>query len=144
MPDMNAILAEVEQALPKTKWSDYTHLGAGAISYTGESESGWRFTVAAFDLPDGSRGYDGAASKGNVVMHLTRELAEKAFKLAAPPATWRWSCAAPPTSVLQEVAEIICKVLLTHEGKTITPELARERANNAAQALAIFEISRRP
>jgi hypothetical protein len=45
---------------------------------------------------------------------------------------------------LREVAEIIRVVLLTHEGKTITPELARERANNAAQALGTFDIRRRP
>lgn len=140
MPDMNSILVEVEQALPKTKWTRTREVDDrrdDAVFYKGESESGWRFTIVAFGCtPDfqNFEGYDGAAHKDGVVMHLTRELAEKAFKLAA----------APPATVLQEVAEIIRVVLLVHEGKTITPELARERANNAAQALAIFEIQRRP
>jgi hypothetical protein len=51
------------------------------------NHSGWLIHTVSFDVayqgfPEGTRGYDGAAASGKAIVHLTRELAEKAFKLA--------------------------------------------------------------
>lgn len=86
-PTMEPILSELEAALPKTTWSRTDGpTEHGAVFVQGEGD-GWKLTLCAFDIenqgfPPGSRGYDGAAVKGNIVLRLTRELAEKAFKLA--------------------------------------------------------------
>lgn len=40
------------------------------------------FTVACFTLPDGRSGYDGAVHFYGKIVHLTQELAERAFKKA--------------------------------------------------------------
>ena len=59
-----------------------------ARAYTGDAE-GWRVLVVSFSIedqghPKGARGYDGTVvrSAPPVVVRLTRELAEKLFKLA--------------------------------------------------------------
>jgi hypothetical protein len=49
--------------------------------------NGWHVTVLSFDIepqgfPKGSRGYDGMGVKEGVLLRLTRELAERFFKLA--------------------------------------------------------------
>jgi hypothetical protein len=80
-PDMKTILAEVERALPGTKWT-LMDPHPDAVFYRGESKDGWRYTIASFIRGVRGRGYDGAAVKGTMIMHLTPELAEKAFKLA--------------------------------------------------------------
>ena len=56
------------------------------VAYQGTTE-GWGFSVVSFDIepqgfPPGSRGYDGAGVHDGTVIRLTRELAERAFKLA--------------------------------------------------------------
>lgn len=84
-------LAEIETDLPIAKWTlidgptRETNI-TGVLVYEG-STSRWRFTVCSFNIesqsfPPGSRGYDGAAVKPGVVLHLTRELAAQAVILA--------------------------------------------------------------
>ena len=58
----------------------------GARAFTGRG-SKFTFLVVAYSIedqgfPPGSLGYDGTASGIPAVVHLTRELAEKAFKQA--------------------------------------------------------------
>lgn len=84
------MLAEIENVLPNVTWQRTEgppgH-GDEATFVEGVEPSGWRVTVCAFDIgaqgfPPGSFGYDGAAVKGVMVVRLTRDLAEKAFRLA--------------------------------------------------------------
>jgi hypothetical protein len=72
------LLSEIEQSLDSLKWVAAT-VGPGATGYIGSGE--FRVVVVSFEV-EGSRGYDGAATRVNTVIHLTRELAEKAFKIA--------------------------------------------------------------
>lgn len=64
--------------------------GADATAYTGAA-NGWRFIVVAFStedqgFPPGSLGFDGTGTTKlggkPTILRLTRELAEKAFRLA--------------------------------------------------------------
>ena len=86
------LLGEIDAEIPSvTDWvlqpgieNDETH---DARVWKGHGPHGWVFTVISFSIedqgfPPGSRGVTGAARKENVVMHLTRELADKAIKLA--------------------------------------------------------------
>lgn len=57
-----------------------------SATYVGRAP-GWHFVVASFSIesqgfPPGSRGYDGVARSGTTVLHLTRDLAERAVKMA--------------------------------------------------------------
>jgi hypothetical protein len=97
--NVNELLNVIEAALPSVTWKkqeppgpDNTLSGFDPIDHRsfdarfGRSESGWMFTVIACDVELGdptSRVYDGAAVKKGVVVHLTPELAEKAFRYAS-------------------------------------------------------------
>lgn len=89
--DMLALLTQIESALDRVSWSfldapnDHEH---DAVFYVGTTVEGWRFTVASFDVseqgfPPGTRGHDGACVMGGVVVRMTRDLAEKAFRAAS-------------------------------------------------------------
>ena len=94
---MRKVLTECEAVLPKLSWSRETHAAHGeeaelarlhTVGYVGLAE-GWRVVVVSFDIeeqgfPPGTRGYDGACNseKHNTVCRLTRELAERVFKIA--------------------------------------------------------------
>jgi len=80
-------LAEAAAGLVTATWTRDKHGPQGAIFYRGESTTGWTYIVASFDIepqgfPPGTRGHDGTARRGGVILRLTRELAEKAFRLA--------------------------------------------------------------
>jgi hypothetical protein len=86
---MVEMLKEIEEDLPSVKWNQQKPLKApqAAVFYTGKSKGGWDLLAISFDIedqgfPPGSKGSDGSATKEGTVMHLTRELAERAFKLA--------------------------------------------------------------
>jgi|HubBroStandDraft_4_1064222.scaffolds.fasta_scaffold722136_1 hypothetical protein len=89
----------VEEALHRAQWlnkdpaeefqgaaDDLKRLGTKAL--LGTTPDGWRIVLVSFDIseqgfPEGTRGYDGAATKmPNFMVHLTREEAEAGFKLA--------------------------------------------------------------
>jgi len=89
------VLTEIEAAIDKVdNWSrdirghqdpDVRH--HDARFFRGSHEA-WTFTVCDFSIeaqgfPKGSRGYDGAAAKPGMAVHLTRELAERAVLRAA-------------------------------------------------------------
>lgn len=89
----NELLNVIEATLPSVTWTKQTDPGRNrdgtipdAESYSGRSESGWMFTVVVYALDvEGfprARGYDGAAVKRGVIVHLTPELAKKAIELA--------------------------------------------------------------
>jgi len=89
---MEKELALILEMLPKLKWevqvADASATGDPTAKFYLGTAPGWRVTVVSFDIepqgfPPGSRGYDGAASHSSKLVHLTRELAERAFKLAA-------------------------------------------------------------
>lgn len=86
------ILAEITDALPRAVWDEIVSDDLEIAKYQARTFRGhvdnWRLVVIDFDIedqgfPPGSRGYDGAATGGNTVIHLPRALAERAFKLAA-------------------------------------------------------------
>jgi hypothetical protein len=84
---MEEALVLVEQAIDAcTEWTSDQGAPNGSKAYQGKV-NGWTIAVVDFDItnqgfPEGSRGYDGAGTKGLMVVHLTRELAEKAVRLA--------------------------------------------------------------
>ncbi len=62
------------------EWSLAEMAPKGARAFTGAG-SGWHFVVVSFDIEDqgfpaGSRGYDGTARRGTVILHLDRAQAE--------------------------------------------------------------------
>lgn len=85
-------LHRIETALSKLTWVHKPLDEARAWSYQGSGE-GINVCVVEFNLepqgfPKGSKGYDGAATivehhGSPVIVHLTRELAEKAYRIAA-------------------------------------------------------------
>ncbi len=86
--DMEDALRRAEAAIEHATWRKVPSPQEGSARAYEGSADGWRFTVIDFDIsnqgfPPGSRGYDGAGvDQAKGVLHLTRELAEKAFKLA--------------------------------------------------------------
>lgn len=70
LPDVVKLLAEIEAALPLTTWKQAEN---DRTSFEGDSSDGWHFVII-----DG----DGAARKAFLVVHLTPELARRAFELA--------------------------------------------------------------
>jgi len=83
------LLKQIEAAIEVATWSPVPvpePVLHDAASYRGAAP-GWIIMAASFEIesfPPGARGYDGAAaSTTGAVVRLTRELAEKAFKLAA-------------------------------------------------------------
>ncbi len=84
---MKMLLEQVEKALPLVKWEKTDGPTEHEAKFFQGMAEGWSFTITSFDIayqgfPEGSRGYDGAGTSGKAIMRLTRELAEKAFKLA--------------------------------------------------------------
>ncbi len=87
---MMKLLAQIDSILPEVvDWKPEIRpdMPSDARAFVGTAK-GWKFVVVDFDItnqgfPPGSRGYDGAATNPseNVVIHLTRELAEKALGL---------------------------------------------------------------
>lgn len=81
-----ALLRQIEAALPTARWLSGPPPGPGARSFKGTG-GGWVFLVVAFSIedqgfPPGSLGYDGTAMRGGTIVRLTRSLAERAVKLA--------------------------------------------------------------
>lgn len=88
---MMKVLEEIAENIDKVEaWSampaDPTLTAHGAVSYEGKTDD-WRFVVVAYVLPDDvvDHRYDGAAVsvKAGLVVRLTPELAERAFKRAS-------------------------------------------------------------
>jgi hypothetical protein len=86
---MKQELRLVEDVLPTLRWEPSDMVqdhDPTARAFLGLAP-GWRMTVVSFNIesqgfPPGSRGYDGAAHHDTILIRLTRELAERAFKLA--------------------------------------------------------------
>lgn len=89
---MRDILSEIERVLPSVTWRSISIEDTGIdirtkpVGYAG-TIGDWRFVAVSFGIedqgfPKGTRGYDGAATKSGVVCRFTREIAERAFKLA--------------------------------------------------------------
>jgi hypothetical protein len=91
--EMEKLLREIEEVLPKVEWKvrdDVLTQEAHEFvprMFDGHAPGDWYFVVSDFEIesqgfPKGSRGYDGCGRNGAVVIRLTRELAERAVKLA--------------------------------------------------------------
>lgn len=85
--DVKALLQAAEAAMEHARWETLEGPTAHNARFHQGVADGWSFTVSSFDIEDqgfspGVRGYDGAAASGNAILRLTRELAEKACKLA--------------------------------------------------------------
>ena len=86
---MKQILNEIQALLSKLTWKSTPAPASdihGPSAFTGSNDE-WEITVIDFSIedqgfPEGSRGYDGAARKGTLVIRLTRELAQEAFETA--------------------------------------------------------------
>lgn len=88
---MTPILKSAERAIENVKhWKPLTSAPPGSQAYTGQAD-GWTFNIVAFSIedqgfPKGSRGFDGSGTivlgGRGTMLRLTRELAEKAVKLA--------------------------------------------------------------
>ncbi len=75
MPDMAAILKEIEAELQVMKWQSANHLNVGT-HYTGRGPK-WTLQLICLNASSGGLRM-GAATAGSVVMKLTDALAEKA------------------------------------------------------------------
>jgi hypothetical protein len=91
MKEMATLLDEAVAAAPRLKWNRLPPVLANVADPTVQSYMGddgtWLMTVVSFDIeaqgfPPGSRGYDGAGSCKACVIHFTRDLAERIFKIA--------------------------------------------------------------
>lgn len=76
----------LDDILPKMQWKKLDINYEGSSSYQGEYQQ-YRIVVVEFSIenqgfPPGSKGYDGVVVAGTTVIHLTRELAKKAFDVA--------------------------------------------------------------
>lgn len=90
---MRAALEEVEEELREKPFSsvrvagDFEQAGHDAHGYLAEVEGGWSYVLCSFDVSDqgfprGTRGHDGTARKGGIVLRLTRRLARLAYRKA--------------------------------------------------------------
>jgi len=83
MQEMQAMLDEIARGAETAQWEPKIDESGPAETYTA-NVNGWR--VLALRYETGSafapHGYDGAATKGSVVLHLTKPLAERCFKCA--------------------------------------------------------------
>jgi hypothetical protein len=87
--EMAIMLRAAADMLPTMKWKQEPGpKDHDARLFVGECE-GWRAVVTDFDIsdqgfPPGTRGYDGAITSITppMLLHLTRELAQKAVELA--------------------------------------------------------------
>lgn len=87
-------LAEIDLALPKVTWrlgevekDEVKRAALQELSFRafGGKADEWSFIVCTWHEkhdPPGDRSYDGTATKGGLIFHLTLELAIKAVKLA--------------------------------------------------------------
>ena len=87
---MRSMLREIAEAAPAAVWTQLpmedTVTDSAVRAYQG-TVLPWVFMVISFDIenqghPKGSRGYDGTAVRTGAILHLTRELAERLYKLA--------------------------------------------------------------
>lgn len=84
------LLKEIEQVLPTVTWKESACSGEAAeyaARFHEGAVDGWHFVLCTFSIEDqgfpaGSRGWDGTARKGSVVLRLPHELANKAVQLA--------------------------------------------------------------
>lgn len=90
---MEDLLAEVRASLPGLVWSrekqdDPAAVELQAVFYRGVKDDllvcATSFSIEAQGFPLGSRGHDGACTIGRrgIVLRLTRDLAEEAFRIA--------------------------------------------------------------
>lgn len=84
---VDEVLADIEQALAAVTWKRVEAPKDREAEFFQGAANGWDFNICSFDIEDqgfgpGARGYDGAGCKESLVVRLTRELAEKAVKLA--------------------------------------------------------------
>lgn len=81
-PEVQKSLEEAEKQLSSAKWKIDSREG-GATFYEGTTKTGWRFIACKFTVSGRTEpGYDATATYGARVIRLTRELAERACKLA--------------------------------------------------------------
>lgn len=87
--EMMDLLEEIERVLPTvTDWKAGNIDHREARTFEGFTPDGaWHLVALDFDIedqgfPPGSRGYDGVGRKGSLVIHFTRQLAEKVFQAA--------------------------------------------------------------
>lgn len=88
---MQHILESAARAIAAVQhWKPLVNTPPGTQAYTGQAD-GWTFNVVAFPIEDqgfspGTRGFDGSGTivlgGRGTLLRLTRELAEKAVKLA--------------------------------------------------------------
>lgn len=74
--DTNTLLAEIDKAIGIAAWMKDETEAPVIVAYVGRGYD-WRIVIAS----DG-HGVDGTALKAGLVVHLTRELAQKAWALA--------------------------------------------------------------
>lgn len=87
MLEMLRMMQQIEEDMSKAKWEVIpSPEGLDAKTIKGATDR-WNFVIVSFSIedqgfPEGSRGYDGAARCGSVIMHLPRETAEAMFRFA--------------------------------------------------------------
>jgi len=89
MTDTRALIQDAlhaaAQALPNVTWQPATHVvSAVSEARQGSSPDGWRFVIGRSMTGDAATPftYDGAATRGNLVLHLTPDLARRAWESA--------------------------------------------------------------
>lgn len=79
------VLRVLHEAIEKAAWSlARDQPGPGTLAYEGVGGN-WRFLVVGFEAEGDAFAYDGTGvttTGGPVVVRMTREIAEKAFRLA--------------------------------------------------------------
>lgn len=88
MQTLDQVLDDASRAIEIATWEKFDEFPTDhdAVAYRGRGD-GWEFLVVSFSIedqgfPKGSRGWDGTGRKKSTVLHLTRELAERGFRLA--------------------------------------------------------------
>jgi hypothetical protein len=88
LPDMDAVLRRIEQALPSVAWS---RLPDEPVDPAAEHRTttwkgvapGLLLTIIRWESTKGpGSGCDGAAAMGSTIIHLSRDLAKDAYRLA--------------------------------------------------------------
>lgn len=84
---MQKLLDEVRKELETEEFTSVEKEAVGDAEGFLAHTKNWNFVVVEFSIedqgfPPGSKDYDGTAVRGSTIMHLTRELAELAFKKA--------------------------------------------------------------
>lgn len=87
MIDLSALIEKLRQIIPAMEWVVFQGKehevppGFSMECYEGHGDS-WRILTVHFRTNDGHEGYDGTATSGAVILHLTPELAMFAFQTA--------------------------------------------------------------